>query len=60
MTSQAASNPLDVSPANPEVSKPRGDTEGGAESSPASSNNATGRARTSGGSNPDRKEGKLG
>ncbi|KAF2472511.1 uncharacterized protein BDR25DRAFT_161451, partial [Lindgomyces ingoldianus] len=27
-------NPLEVSPANPEVSKPRGDTEGGAQGSP--------------------------
>jgi len=28
---EGAGNPLEVSPANPEVSKPRGETEGGAE-----------------------------
>ena len=41
---QGEANPLEVSPANPEVSKPRGDTEGGAEHAAGED-----RSRTSGG-----------
>jgi len=39
-------NPLDVSPANPDVSQPRSEQEGGAQSSPGDS--SSGRARSSG------------
>ncbi|KAI9847512.1 MAG: hypothetical protein M1837_002413 [Sclerophora amabilis] len=49
---EPGANPLDVSPANPEVSKTRGDKEGGAE------NGARGRERTSGGGSP-KKNGKA-
>ncbi|CAF9937411.1 MAG: hypothetical protein ALECFALPRED_007242 [Alectoria fallacina] len=47
-------NPLDVSPANPEVSKQRGETEGGAENSSSSSNTESDRKRSSGGSSPSK------
>ena len=43
-------NPLDVSPANQDISKPRGDQEGGAESSPVGGRE--GRERASGGGSP--------
>ena len=49
---QDTNNPLEVSPANPEVSKQRGSTEGGAENSSASSNTDSDRKRTSGGGGP--------
>lgn len=49
---QDSNNPLEVSPANPEVSKQRRPTEGGAENSSASSKTASDRERSSGGSNP--------
>ena len=49
---QDTNNPLDVSPANPEVSKQRGETEGGAENSSSSSNTESDRKRSSGGSSP--------
>ncbi|KAF2092187.1 hypothetical protein K490DRAFT_31379 [Saccharata proteae CBS 121410] len=52
-------NPLDVSPGNPEVSKPRGNTEGGAEGSPAESEGNAGRQRTSGGGSPAKHGGKT-
>jgi len=54
------SNPLDVSPANHDVSQPRGGTEGGHEgSSSQSSEGSSDRARTSGGSsNSGSKKGK--
>ncbi|MCJ1224423.1 hypothetical protein MMC12_001068 [Toensbergia leucococca] len=45
-------NPLDVSPANPDVSQQRGGTEGGAENSSASSGTKSDRQRTSGGGSP--------
>ncbi|KAL1297793.1 hypothetical protein AAFC00_006328 [Neodothiora populina] len=49
------SNPLNVSPANQEVSKPRGSTEGGSQSSSAQSGKGpSDRARTSGGGSPDK------
>ena len=51
---QDANNPLEVSPANPEVSKPRGDTEGGAENSSASSGTTSDRRRSSGGGSPSK------
>ncbi|KAF6228020.1 hypothetical protein HO133_007748 [Letharia lupina] len=47
-------NPLDVSPANPEVSKQRGETEGGAENSSSSSDTKSDRKRSSGGSSPSK------
>lgn len=47
-------NPLDVSPANPEVSKQRGETEGGAENSSSSSDTESDRKRSSGGSSPSK------
>ena len=46
---QNTNNPLEVSPANPEVSKQRGETEGGAENSSANSNITSDRQRSSGG-----------
>ena len=49
---QNNSNPLEVSPANAEVSKPRGATEGGAENSSSSSGTTSGRQRSSGGGSP--------
>lgn len=49
-----ANNPLDVSPANPEVSKQRGKTEGGAENSSSSSDTESDRKRSSGGSSPSK------
>ncbi|KAL8716984.1 MAG: hypothetical protein Q9225_005734 [Loekoesia sp. 1 TL-2023] len=45
-------NPLEVSPANHEVSRPRSETEGGAESSSASSGSTSARERASGGGSP--------
>ncbi|KAI9818841.1 MAG: hypothetical protein M1827_007662 [Pycnora praestabilis] len=45
-------NPLEVSPANPEVSKPRGEQEGGAQSSSSSSGTTSDRQRSSGGGSP--------
>ncbi|KAI9702837.1 MAG: hypothetical protein M1836_008051 [Candelina mexicana] len=50
--SRADSNPLDVSPANPEVSKPRSSTEGGPQNSSASSGTSSDRKRASGGGSP--------
>ncbi|KAK6003233.1 hypothetical protein QM012_001078 [Aureobasidium pullulans] len=48
-----ASNPLNVSPANQEVSQPRGSTEGGHEGSAASSSDsASDRSRSSGSGSP--------
>ncbi|KAI4749011.1 hypothetical protein E4T44_13027 [Aureobasidium sp. EXF-8845] len=48
-----SSNPLDVSPANQEVSKPRGSQEGGAQGSAASSDSSpSDRARSSGSGSP--------
>jgi hypothetical protein len=44
---QDSGNPLDVSPANPEVSKQRGTTEGGAE-------NGSAEGKRSGGGNPNK------
>ncbi|EKD15199.1 hypothetical protein MBM_06415 [Drepanopeziza brunnea f. sp. 'multigermtubi' MB_m1] len=44
---EESGNPLEVSPANPEVSKQRGQQEGGAESSP-------GKERQSGGGSPNK------
>jgi hypothetical protein len=44
---QGSGNPLEVSPANPEVSKQRGITEGGAE-------NSDGEEKKSGGGSPKR------
>ncbi|KAL9604669.1 MAG: hypothetical protein Q9219_000389 [cf. Caloplaca sp. 3 TL-2023] len=49
---QASDNPLEVSPANHDVSQPRSSTEGGAESSSASSGDVSGRERSSGGGSP--------
>jgi len=48
------SNPLDVSPANPEVSKQQSPTEGGAEKSSSESGAASDRGRTSGGGSPNK------
>ncbi|KAL8930743.1 MAG: hypothetical protein Q9208_000284 [Pyrenodesmia sp. 3 TL-2023] len=45
----ASDNPLEVSPANHDVSKPRSNTEGGAEASSSSSNDTSARERASGG-----------
>ncbi|KAL8905061.1 MAG: hypothetical protein Q9207_002876 [Kuettlingeria erythrocarpa] len=45
----ASGNPLEVSPANHDVSKPRSNTEGGAEASSSSSNGTSARERASGG-----------
>ncbi|PSN75555.1 hypothetical protein BS50DRAFT_568182 [Corynespora cassiicola Philippines] len=42
-------NPLDVSPGNPEISKPRGEQEGGAQGSPRTSASGGGSAPKSGG-----------
>ncbi|KAH0364946.1 hypothetical protein KCU65_g6445, partial [Aureobasidium melanogenum] len=50
-----ASNPLNVSPANQEVSQPRGSTEGGHEGSAASSSDsASDRSRSSGSGSPSK------
>jgi len=49
---QDTNNPLEVSPANPEVSKTRGGTEGGAENSSHSSGTTSDRKRSSGGGGP--------
>ena len=49
---QDKNNPLEVSPANPEVSKQRHETEGGAENSSASSDTTSDRKRSSGGGGP--------
>lgn len=46
---QESNNPLSVSPANPEISKPRGAQEGGAQGSPEETGSGSGRERTSGG-----------
>lgn len=51
---QDTNNPLDVSPANPEVSKQRGESEGGAENSSSSSNTTSDRKRSSGGGGPSK------
>lgn len=48
----ASDNPLEVSPANHDISKPRSETEGGAESSSSSSGDSSGRERSSGGGSP--------
>lgn len=45
---QESGNPLDVSPANTEISKPRGGTEGGAE------NSGSGRKPQSAGGSPEK------
>ncbi|KAK8195859.1 hypothetical protein M8818_007010 [Zalaria obscura] len=55
--SKKASNPLDVSPANHDVSQPRGGQEGGHEGSASESGQSSGRERTSGGGSP-KKSGK--
>lgn len=48
---QDSSNPLDVSPANPEVSQPKGAQKGNVtEGSAGETGQSSGRARTSGGS----------
>ncbi|KAK4693070.1 hypothetical protein P7C71_g4252, partial [Lecanoromycetidae sp. Uapishka_2] len=47
-------NPLEVSPANPEVSKQRGESEGGAENSSSSSGTTSDRKRSSGGGGPSK------
>ncbi|KAG9524078.1 hypothetical protein KCU71_g10468, partial [Aureobasidium melanogenum] len=50
-----ASNPLNVSPANQEVSKPRGSTEGGHQGSAASSSDSpSDRSRSSGSGSPNK------
>ncbi|KAG9558685.1 hypothetical protein KCU77_g7257, partial [Aureobasidium melanogenum] len=50
-----ASNPLNVSPANQEVSQPRGSTEGGHEGSAASSSDSpSDRSRSSGSGSPNK------
>ncbi len=51
---QDKNNPLEVSPANPEVSKQRGETEGGAENSSSSSGTESDRKRSSGGASPNK------
>ncbi|KAI9764197.1 MAG: hypothetical protein M1835_007612 [Candelina submexicana] len=56
LTAPADSNPLDVSPANPEVSKPRSSTEGGPQNSSASSGTSSDRKRASGGGSPQKNE----
>ncbi|KAI4200037.1 MAG: hypothetical protein LQ346_002468 [Caloplaca aetnensis] len=50
----ASDNPLEVSPANHDVSKPRSNTEGGAEASSSSSNGTSARERASGGGSPQK------
>ncbi|MCJ1327349.1 hypothetical protein MMC10_004018 [Thelotrema lepadinum] len=50
-------NPLDASPANHDISKPRGDTEGGAESSARASGQERGYSGGSGGSRGSPKKG---
>ncbi|KAL8853953.1 MAG: hypothetical protein Q9221_001261 [Calogaya cf. arnoldii] len=50
--SQASDNPLEVSPANHDVSQPRHEREGGSENSSASSGTESGRERSSGGGSP--------
>ncbi|KAI4238795.1 MAG: hypothetical protein L6R40_005650 [Gallowayella cf. fulva] len=47
--SQESDNPLEVSPANHDISQPRGEQEGGSENSSASSGTTSGRERSSGG-----------
>lgn len=47
--SSSNGNPLDVSPGNPDVSKPKGDQEGGAQGSPRTSSSGGGSAPKSGG-----------
>ena len=51
---QDTNNPLDVSPANPEVSKSRPKQEGGSQNSSASSNATSDRERSSGGGSPSK------
>lgn len=51
---QDTNNPLDVSPANPDVSQQRGQTEGGAQNSCSSSDSESDRERSSGGSSPSK------
>ncbi|KAL8786641.1 MAG: hypothetical protein Q9213_002670 [Squamulea squamosa] len=48
----ASDNPLEVSPANHDISQPRDHQEGGSENSSASSGTTSGRERSSGGSSP--------
>ncbi|KAL8735877.1 MAG: hypothetical protein Q9181_002626 [Wetmoreana brouardii] len=48
----ASDNPLEVSPANHEISQPNSNTEGGAENSSASSGTTSDRERASGGGSP--------
>ncbi|CAO1597210.1 hypothetical protein XANCAGTX0491_001029 [Xanthoria calcicola] len=50
--SQASDNPLEVSPANHEISQPRHEQEGGSQNSSASSGTTSGRERSSGGGSP--------
>ncbi|KAK5013915.1 hypothetical protein LTR16_004089 [Cryomyces antarcticus] len=54
----ASVNPLEVSPANQEVSKPRGEQEGGAGASKAESGQSSGREGASGGGSPTKNGGK--
>ena len=54
VVAQDVNNPLEVSPANPEVSKPRGEAEGGPENSSASSGTTSDRQRSSGGGSPNK------
>ncbi|KAI4225060.1 MAG: hypothetical protein L6R36_004187 [Xanthoria steineri] len=48
----ASDNPLEVSPANHDISQPRHEQEGGSENSSASSGTTSGRERSSGGGSP--------
>ncbi|KAI4200459.1 MAG: hypothetical protein LQ350_003907 [Teloschistes chrysophthalmus] len=50
----SSDNPLEVSPANHEISKPRHSQEGGAENSSHSSNTESKRERSSGGGSPSK------
>ena len=52
IVSQDTNNPLEVSPANPEVSKQRDPAEGGAQNSSSSSDTSSERERSSGGGGP--------
>ncbi|KAI9712466.1 MAG: hypothetical protein M1812_006881 [Candelaria pacifica] len=54
--SGAGGNPLDVSPANPEVSKQRDDTKDGPSNSSASAGTMSGRKRASGGGSPQKNQ----
>ncbi|KAL8674582.1 MAG: hypothetical protein Q9168_001025 [Polycauliona sp. 1 TL-2023] len=48
----ASDNPLEVSPANHEISQPRHEREGGSQNSSSSSGTTSGRERSSGGGSP--------